>query len=133
MFLLCAAGFTLGTNGEISWTDAQRDVDAVRSIMFDKAVLLLHAGDVVQGYSSDTSGERWSTGGLGGIEMFVLHHEPTSLTRSAGLLQELLSFSFEAKRCLEWLSSTATRKRAARRFQRNIRVGVALRMLPDGP
>ena len=67
------------------------------------------------------------------MEMFVLHHEPISLTRSAGLLQELLSFSFEAKRWLEWLSSTATRKRAARRFQRNIRIGVALRMLPDGP
>ena len=54
--LLCAAGLTHGTYGEISRTDAQRDADAVRSIVLDTAVL--HAGDVVQSYCSDTSGER---------------------------------------------------------------------------
>ena len=37
--LLCAAGHTLGTRAEITRTDAQRDADAVRSIVLDTAVL----------------------------------------------------------------------------------------------
>ena len=35
--------------------------------------------------------------GLEAWGALVLHHEPTSLTRSAGLLQELLNFSFEGE------------------------------------
>ena len=42
MCLFCAAGLTLGTNGEISWTGAQRDVDTGGGIVLDAAVL--HAG-----------------------------------------------------------------------------------------
>ena len=34
---------------------------------------------------------------LEGWRALVLHHEPTSLTRSAGLLPELLNFSFEGE------------------------------------
>ena len=67
----------------------------------------------------------------------VLHHEPTSLTRSAGLPQELLNFSFEG----ETVSRVAQFDRDIDRYQKascetfpeNIHVGVTLRMLPDGP
>ena len=68
--LLCTAWLSLGAIGEISWTDAQRDADAVRSIELDTAVL--HVGDVVQGYCSDSSGECWSTGVLGVMEVLGL-------------------------------------------------------------
>ena len=75
--------------------------------------------------------------GLKAWRCLFLHYEPTSLTRSAGLLQELLNFSFEGETAARMAqsstaTSTATRKQAARRSQ-NIRIGVALRMLPDGP
>ena len=46
VWLFCAAGLTLGTNGEIRCTRAQRDLDAVQSIVLDTAVL--HAGDAAQ-------------------------------------------------------------------------------------
>ena len=66
--LFCTAWLTLGAIGEISGTDAQRDVDT------DTAVP--HAGDVVQRNCTNTSGECWSTGGPGGMEMLG----PTSRT-----------------------------------------------------
>ena len=132
---LCAAGLSPGAIGEISGTDAQRDVDTGRSIVLDTAVL--HAGDAVQNNCTNTGGECWSTGGPGGMEMLVLHHEPFSLTRSAGLLLELLNFSFEG----ETVSRISQFDRDIDRYQKasdetvpeNIRIGVALRMLPDGP
>ena len=75
--------------------------------------------------------------GLEAWRCLVLHHEPTSLTRSAGLLQELLNFSFEG----ETVSRMAQFDRDIDRYQKasgetfpvNIRIGVTLRMLLDGP
>ena len=97
--LLCAAGLTLERYGEIRRTDAQRDADAVRSIVLDKAV---------------PSSERWSTGGPEGIAMLG----PASRT---DLIDTQHGF-VAARQRLEWHSSTATstatRKQAARRSQR---------------
>ena len=67
----------------------------------------------------------------------VLHHESTSLTHSAGLLQEFLNFSFEG----ETVSRMAQfdrdddryEKATGETFPENIRIGVDLRMMPDGP
>ena len=96
VLVFCTAWLTLGAIGEISGTDAQRDVDTGRSIVLDTAVL--HADDVVQRNCTNTGGECWSTGGPGGMgRCLVLHHETTSVTRNAGLLQELLNFSFEGE------------------------------------
>ena len=136
MCLLCAAGLALGTYGEISGTDAQRDADAVRSIVLDTAVL--HAGDVVQGYCSDTSGDRWSTGGAGGMAMIgPASRTDLTDTRSPGLLQELLNFSFEgetAARMAQFDSDIdRCEKASGETFPENVRTGVPLRMLPDGP
>ena len=72
--LFCTAWLTLGAVGEISGTDAQRDADTGRSVVHDTAVL--HAGDVVQRDCTNTSGECWSTGGPGGMEVLG----PTSRT-----------------------------------------------------
>ena len=108
--LLCAVGLTLGTNGEISWTDAQHGADAVRSVMFGTAAL--HAADVVQGYFSDTSGERWSTGRPGGMKMLG----PASRTDLTDAPVRLQLRGRDG--VLKGSTSTATRKRAARRSQR---------------
>ena len=85
----------------------------------------------------DTRSERWSTGGLEAWRYLVLHHEPTSLTCSAGLLQELLHFSFAGETAARmeqlWPRHRPLRESERRAVPRNIRIGVALRMLPDGP
>ena len=74
--------------------------------------------------------------GLEAWRALVLHHEPTSLTRNAGVLQELLNFSFEgeiAARIIQ-LDRDIDRYEKARgeNFPNNIRIGFALRMLQDG-
>ena len=75
--------------------------------------------------------------GLEAWRCLVLHHEPTSLIRSAGLLQELLNFSLEgetAARMAQFDRDTDRYEKASgETFPGNIRIGVALRMLPDGP
>ena len=74
--------------------------------------------------------------GLEAWRCLVLHHEPTSLTRSAGLLQELLDFSFEggtAAQMAQFDRDIDRYEKASETFPQNIRVGVALRMLQDGP
>ena len=67
----------------------------------------------------------------------VLHHEPTSLTRNAGLLQELLDFSFEGEFAAQMVQFDRYIDRyenaSGENFPNNIRIGVASRMLPDGP
>ena len=74
--------------------------------------------------------------GLEAWRALVLHHEPTSLTRSAGLLQELLNFSFEfetaARMAQFYRHIDRCEKASGETFPENIRIGVALRMLPDG-
>ena len=66
----------------------------------------------------------------------LLHHEPTSLTRSAGLLQELLNFGFEDEIAAQMAQFDRDvdryEKASGGNFPENIRIGVALRMLPDG-
>ena len=74
--------------------------------------------------------------GLDAWRFLVLHHEPTSLTRSAGLLQELLNFSFAgetAARMAQFDRDIDRNQKAnGETFPESIRVGVALRMLLDG-
>ena len=72
--LFCTFWLTLGTIREINGTDAQRDVDTGRSIVLGTAAL--HARDVLQRNCTNTSGECWSAGGPGGMEMLG----PTSRT-----------------------------------------------------
>ena len=65
-----------------------------------------------------------------------MFHEPASLVRHAGLLLELLSFSFEG----DVTSRLAAFDREAQRYEAssteefpdNIRIGVVLRQLPEG-
>ena len=75
--------------------------------------------------------------GLEAWRCLVLHHEPTSLTRSAGLLQELLNFSFESETVSRMAQFDrdidSCQKASGETFPENIRIGVTLRMLPDGP
>ena len=75
--------------------------------------------------------------GLEAWRCLVLHHEPTSLTRSAGLLQELLNFSFEGETAARMAQFDRDiyryEKESGETFPENIRIGVALRRLPDGP
>ena len=59
----------------------------------------------------------------------VLRYEPTSLNRSAGLLQELLNFSLEG----EIADIDRHEKASGENFPNNIRIGVAVRMMRDGP
>ena len=67
----------------------------------------------------------------------VLHHEPTLLIRSTGLLQELLNFSFEGETAARMTQFDRDidryEKASGETFPENIRIGVPLRMLPDGP
>ena len=69
--------------------------------------------------------------------LLVQYHEPSSLTRSAGLLQELLNFSFEgeiAARLAQFDRDIDRYEKASgETFPTNIRIGVTLRMMPDGP
>ena len=75
--------------------------------------------------------------GLEAWRCLVLHHEPTSLTRSAGLLQELLNFSFEGETAARMAQFDRDidryEKASGETFPENIRNGVALRMLLGGP
>ena len=136
MCLFCAAGLTHGTNGEISWTDSQRVADAVRSIVLETAVL--HTGDVVQGFCSGTSGERWSKGVHGGMEMLGLASRTDLADTQYGSVARALELQLRGR---DGGSNDTVRprhrpvrgKRAARLFPENIRIGVPLRMLPDGP
>ena len=125
--LLHAAGHILWTRGQITSTDAQRDADAVRSIVPDTAVLHAVTREVKAGAQE----------GLEAWRYLVLHHEPTSLTRSAGLSQELLNFSFAGETAARmeqfWPRHRPLRESERRDVPRNLRIGVALRMLPDGP
>ena len=74
---------------------------------------------------------------LEGWRGLVLHHEPTSLTRSAGLLQELLNFSFEgeiAARMAQFDRDIDRYEKACgESFPNHVHIGVALRMMRDGP
>ena len=81
-----------------------------------------------------------NAGAQEGVEAWralVLHYEPTSLTRNAGLLQELLNFSFEgeiAERMVQFDRDIDHHAKASgENIPNNIRICVALRMLPDGP
>ena len=75
--------------------------------------------------------------GLEAWKQLVVHHEPGTTTRHAGMLLELLSFSFEG----DTLSRLEAFERDIHRytqssgddFSDNIRLGVALRNLPKGP
>ena len=73
---------------------------------------------------------------LEGWRSLVLHHEPTSLTRSGGLLPELLNFSFEGEIAARMAQFDCDidryEKASGENFPNNIRIGVALRMMPDG-
>ena len=133
--LLCVGGLTLGTYGEISRTDAQRDADAVRSIVLDTAVL--HAVMLCTGTALTRVVNAGAQEGLEAWRCLVLDHEATSLTRSAGLLQELLNFSFEGETAARMAQFDRDidryEKPSDETFLENIRIGVALRMLPDGP
>lgn len=68
--------------------------------------------------------------------LLVETHEPSSLTRSAGLVQELPSFSFER----DIAAGIAQYDRDVGRYEKssnevvpqNIRIGVSLRMMPEG-
>ena len=74
--------------------------------------------------------------GLEAWRCLVLHDESTSLTRSAGLLQELLmNFSFEGETVSRMAQFDRDRcqKASGETFPENVRTGVPLRMLPDGP
>ena len=63
--------------------------------------------------------------------------ESLGLARSAGLLQELLNFSFEGETAARMAQFDRDidrcEKASGETFSENIRIGVALRMLPDGP
>ena len=80
-----------------SWERAERSTDQVLNATHASGGIvlhaaLLHAGHAVQDDGPHARGERRRAGELGGMESSGL--EPTSLTRSAGLLQELLKFCF---------------------------------------
>ena len=70
--------------------------------------------------------------GLEAWRALVLHHEPTSLTRSAGLLQEILNFSSEgetAARMAQFdrdIDRNRNEKASGETFPENIRIGVAV-------
>ena len=74
--------------------------------------------------------------GLESWRQLVMFHEPASLVRHAGLLLELLSFSFEG----DVAARLASFDREAARYEAssgedfpdNIRIGVVLRQLPEG-
>jgi hypothetical protein len=74
--------------------------------------------------------------GLESWRQLVMFHEPASLVRHAGLLLELLSFSFEG----DVTARLAAFDREAQRYEAssnedfpdNIRIGVVLRQLPEG-
>ena len=81
-----------------------------------------------------------NAGAQEGVEAWralVLHFEPTSLTRNTCLLQELLNFNFEgeiAERMVQFdRDIDHYAKASGENFPNNIRICVALRMLPDGP
>ena len=75
--------------------------------------------------------------GLEAWRCSVLHHEPTSLTRSAGLLQVLLNFRFEGETAARMAQFDRDidgyEKASGETFPENIRNAVALRILPGGP
>ena len=80
-----------------------------------------------------------SAGSMEGAEawrLFVQHHEPTSQTRSAGLLQELLAYDFDGDVTAKILSFDRSVHRYEQstgdKFPENIRIGVLLRRLPEG-
>ena len=135
--LLCTLQITLGTNGEIGQSSAQRNPYSSRSLVFHAAPL--HAGHAVQRHSPHTSGV--NAGAQEGLEAWralVLHHEPTSLTRNAGMLQELLNFSFDKARSQQVVVQfdrdiDRYERTSGGNFPNKLRIGVALRMLPDGP
>ena len=88
---------THGTCGRVHDPNPQRDVEHSRPSVLSPT--LLHAGDALQSTA------------LTRIANAVSHedHKPTSFTRSAGLLQELLNFSFDGG--INWWSARQVRSR----------------------
>lgn len=74
--------------------------------------------------------------GLEAWRMLVETHEPSSLTRSARLLQELLTSFFEGDisvRIAQYDRDVDRNEKSGNEvFPQNIRIGVALRMMPEG-
>ena len=112
----CACSALLGLLLECTERSAaQRDADAVRSIVLDNAVL--HAGDVVQGCCSDTSGTVLADTQCGSVARALELQLRGRDGGSNGTVRPRDRYE----------------KASGETFPENIRIGVALRMLPDGP
>ena len=115
--LICTVGITLG--------GAQRNplsqAEASCSTQLCYIVVILRKGTALTRVVNAGAQE-----GLDAWRAQVLHHEPTSLTRNARLLQVLWTVAMDrdVDRC---------EKTSGENFPNNIRIGFALRMQPDRP
>ena len=133
--LLCTLRITLGTNGEIGQTGSQSNPHSSRSLVFHAA--LLHAGHAVESDSPHTSGERWCLGWPGSLESSCLAPRSDLVDAQRGYVArapELLLQGEIAARMVQFdRDIDCYEKTSGENFPNNIRIGVALRMLPDGP
>ena len=104
-------------------------VEAAASNQLHYMLVMITKGGALTRVVNAGSGE-----GLEAWRTLVQYHEPTSATRAAGLLQELLNFDFDGdihEKLVKFERDIARYEAMGEEFPANIRIGTLIRRLPE--